>query len=95
MRNKRLWQDGYYDHVLREEEATIPVARYIVLNPVRAGLCEDASAYPAPGIYSVRAAGTSDRRGLVPTLVCGTLDARLKPSRYGRSAKAVALRTLG
>ena len=44
-RDERLWQEGYYDHVLREEEATIPVARYIVLNPVRAGLCDEASSY--------------------------------------------------
>jgi putative transposase len=45
----RLWQDGYYDHVLRDEEATLPVVRYIVLNPVRAGLCAEASAYPLLG----------------------------------------------
>jgi putative transposase len=45
----RLWQEGYYDHVLREEEATIAVARYIVLNPVRAGLCAAASDYPLLG----------------------------------------------
>jgi putative transposase len=44
-RGSRLWQEGYYDHVLREEEATLAVARYIVLNPVRAGLCADASGY--------------------------------------------------
>ena len=42
----RLWQEGYYDHVLRDEDATIDVARYIILNPVRAGLCTDASSYP-------------------------------------------------
>lgn len=45
----RLWQEGYYDHVLRDEEATIAVVRYIVLNPVRAGLCADASDYPLLG----------------------------------------------
>ena len=45
----RLWQEGYFDHVLRKEDATIAVVRYIVLNPVRAGLCADASAYPLLG----------------------------------------------
>ena len=45
----RLWQEGYYDHVLRDEDATIDVARYIVLNPVRAGFCTDASSYPLLG----------------------------------------------
>jgi putative transposase len=41
-----LWQEGYYDHVLRHEEATEVVIRYIVANPVRAGLVEDINNYP-------------------------------------------------
>ena len=45
----RLWQDGYFDHVLRNEEATLDVVGYIVLNPVKAGLCADASFYPLLG----------------------------------------------
>ncbi len=45
----RLWQDGYYDHVLRAEEATLEVARYIAANPVKAGLCTDARDYPYLG----------------------------------------------
>jgi hypothetical protein len=48
-RSRRLWQEGYFDHVLRAEEATIAVVRYIVLNPVRAGLCTDAKTYPLHG----------------------------------------------
>jgi putative transposase len=48
-RGRRLWQEGYFDHVLREEEDTIAVARYIVLNPVRAGLCAHASEYALLG----------------------------------------------
>jgi hypothetical protein len=38
-----------FDHVLRDEEVTIAVARYIALNPVRAGLCTDASEYALLG----------------------------------------------
>ena len=45
----RLWQDGYFDHVLRTEEATSDVVSYIVLNPVKAGLCADANLYPLLG----------------------------------------------
>jgi putative transposase len=45
----RLWQDGYFDRVLRHEEATLDVVRYVLLNPVRAGLCADASDYPLLG----------------------------------------------
>src|SRR5262245_24795976 len=41
-----LWQDGYHEHVLRNEEATVAVARYILGNPVREGLVENATDYP-------------------------------------------------
>ena len=33
-----LWQAGYHDHALRDDENIKDVARYIVANPVRAGL---------------------------------------------------------
>jgi putative transposase len=33
-----LWQEGYHDHALRREEDAAAVARYIVANPLRAGL---------------------------------------------------------
>jgi REP-associated tyrosine transposase len=36
--NSVLWQAGYHDHALRAEEDVRDVARYIVANPVRAGL---------------------------------------------------------
>lgn len=42
----RLWQRGFYDHVLRREESTPRIAEYILANPVRAGLVEDPRAYP-------------------------------------------------
>src|SRR5678810_653880 len=35
---QRLWQEGFYDHVLREEESVRSVVRYILDNPIRAGL---------------------------------------------------------
>ena len=38
---QRLWQRYYYDHVLRPKDDPNPVAWYIWLNPVRAGLCEE------------------------------------------------------
>jgi len=46
---RRLWQDGYYDHVLRDDESTIAVARYIFENPVRAGLARRVEEYPHSG----------------------------------------------
>ena len=34
----KLWQPGYYEHVLRKEEDTTEVLWYILNNPVRKGL---------------------------------------------------------
>ena len=42
----RLWQVGYYEHVLREGESPRLVARYIAVNAVRAGLVKRAEEYP-------------------------------------------------
>ena len=44
-----LWQEGYFDHVLRAEEDARCVARYILDNPVRAGLVTHPSEYPFLG----------------------------------------------
>ena len=44
-----LWQDGYYEHVLRAEEDTRAIARYILENPIRAGLVANAYDYPHVG----------------------------------------------
>nr|WP_237738875.1 transposase [Alcanivorax hongdengensis] len=41
-----VWQRGFHDHALREEESVIEVARYIVANPLRAGLVSRLADYP-------------------------------------------------
>lgn len=41
----RLWQPGYFDRVLRENDSACAVARYIVQNPVRAGLARSPVEY--------------------------------------------------
>jgi REP element-mobilizing transposase RayT len=41
-----LWQPGFYDHGLRRDEDRRGVARYIVANPLRAGLVERLGDYP-------------------------------------------------
>ena len=43
---QRIWQDGFHDHALRAEEDVIAVARYVVANPVRAGLVSRVGDYP-------------------------------------------------
>ena len=35
---KALWQPGYHERILRDDEATETVVRYILANPIRAGL---------------------------------------------------------
>lgn len=43
---KGLWQDGYYERILRRDEASVHVCHYILNNPVRAGLVAEPSDYP-------------------------------------------------
>src|SRR5687767_6368996 len=38
---KKLWQKGYYEHVLRAEERTEDVVFYIIANPLRKKLVEN------------------------------------------------------
>ncbi|KAB0503315.1 MULTISPECIES: REP-associated tyrosine transposase [Pseudomonas] len=42
----RLWQRGYYDRALRRDEDIKDAARYIVMNPLRAGLVKRVGDYP-------------------------------------------------
>jgi putative transposase len=39
------WSDGFYDHMIRSDENLRTVARYIVANPVRAGLVSSVRDY--------------------------------------------------
>ena len=41
-----VWQHGYHDRAIRKEEDLQAVARYIVANPLRAGLVEKVGDYP-------------------------------------------------
>jgi REP element-mobilizing transposase RayT len=43
---KNVWQKGYYDHNIRNEKDLIKQARYIVANPLRAGLVNNIGNYP-------------------------------------------------
>lgn len=40
------WQRGFHDHAVRHDEELPQVARYIVANPVRAGLVQRVGEYP-------------------------------------------------
>jgi hypothetical protein len=41
-----VWQPGYHDHALRREEDLVTVSRYLVANPLRAGLVAYIGNYP-------------------------------------------------
>ena len=43
---RTVWQPGFHDHAVREEEDLLPIARYLVANPLRAGLVERLGDYP-------------------------------------------------
>jgi putative transposase len=46
---QRLWQRYGYERVLRADETTLSVIRYIIDNPLRAGLTNDVASYPFRG----------------------------------------------
>jgi len=41
-----IWQTGFYDHAVRKDEDIQTIARYIVANPIRAGLVTIVGDYP-------------------------------------------------
>src|SRR3989344_3545810 len=45
-RDGSLWQHGFHDRAIRRDEDLPAVARYIVANPLRAGLVEKIGDYP-------------------------------------------------
>ena len=52
---KPHWQEGFFDHVLRNSESYSQKWDYVRMNPVRAGLCQEAEEWPYQGeIVSIR-----------------------------------------
>jgi REP element-mobilizing transposase RayT len=43
---QEIWQSGYHDHALRQVESIRDASRYILANPIRAGLVDDVGQYP-------------------------------------------------
>ena len=44
--SRKIWQNGYHEHALYGEEDIQHMAKYIVENPLRAGLVQKVSDYP-------------------------------------------------
>ncbi|HDS0950292.1 TPA: transposase [Stenotrophomonas maltophilia] len=45
-RRGALWQHGYHDHAVRNDESLHEKAKYIMANPIRAGLASEVGEYP-------------------------------------------------
>ncbi|QXH53539.1 transposase [Pseudomonas fakonensis] len=43
---RHIWQPGFHDRALRREDDVKTIARYIIANPVRAGLVQRSGQYP-------------------------------------------------
>lgn len=43
---ENIWQEGFHDHAVRKDEDLRNIARYIVANPLRAGLVTNIGDYP-------------------------------------------------
>jgi REP-associated tyrosine transposase len=48
-----LWQPSWHDRVLRRADDVLDAIRYVVNNPIRAGLVDDIAKYPFVGSGSV------------------------------------------
>ncbi|GBC99894.1 REP-associated tyrosine transposase [bacterium HR17] len=42
----KLWQRGFYEHIVRRDEDLATISDYIMTNPVRSGLVEELEEYP-------------------------------------------------
>jgi putative transposase len=42
----KLWQPSFHDHAVRTDESLVEIARYVVMNPVRAGIVSRIGDYP-------------------------------------------------
>lgn len=45
-RHGRVWQKGFHDHAVRRDEDLANIARYLIMNPVRADLVKSVRDYP-------------------------------------------------
>jgi putative transposase len=68
-----LWQRYAFERVLRSQELTLDVARYILTNPIRAGLAPTIDGYPFSGCEVSLKASWREVEG------------RLKPAPTGRA----------
>ena len=42
----RVWERGFHDRAIRHDDNLLATARYVIRNPLRAGLCKRIADYP-------------------------------------------------
>ncbi len=45
-RHSPVWQGAYHDHALRDDDQLLTAIRYLISNPIRAGLVQNLGDYP-------------------------------------------------
>ncbi len=63
---ERLWQDSYFDRTLRRDDDLGAMIRYVLDNPVRAGLVSTPMEYPHWGSQVTSRAGLLEFAGDCP-----------------------------
>ena len=87
-RGLRLWQDGYYEHVVRDERLIPNITAYILNNPVRAGLAASVQEYA----YCRVAAIQHQRAGRRRPVAAATVDVARPFQRRERERTVAALK---
>ena len=41
-----IWQRGFFDRAIRKDDDLVAIARYIIANPLRAGIVDSVARYP-------------------------------------------------
>jgi putative transposase len=59
-REPELWQKKFHDYILRDGASNGAVAQYILLNPVRKGLCTDPRQFEFAGSFTCDWPGVDD-----------------------------------
>src|SRR3954468_15481083 len=65
--HSKLWQRYGFEHTLRDDEAALSVARYILENPIRAGLVRRGQDYPFCGSLIYPLEHVLDAVAMMPT----------------------------
>ena len=70
--DSRIWASAFHDHALRRDEQVAMAARYIVANPVRAGLVETPWQWPFWDSEWPPEAGSDDLDVYLPQLIAAS-----------------------